>query len=152
MRKTAKGILAELENSRQHYHQRMAKNNWERALDTALQTGVRQLKEAEGGDGSDVSTLIREAELLKSAADREAYSAILDQEKGGDAAIVQLLLQAHFDTIAILGQIMQMSEEQAVEAAKKMLAQLINNCTSAASQVIKPDGGLPVTEAFAPRK
>ena len=152
MRKTAKGILAELENSRQHYHQRMAKSNWERALDTALQTGIRQLKDAEGGDGSDVSTLIRETELLKSAADREAFSAILDQEKGGDAPVVQLLLQAHFETIAILGQIMQMSEEQAVEAAKSMLGQLINNCTSAASQVIKPDGGLPVTEAFAPRK
>jgi kinesin family protein 18/19 len=152
MRKTAKGILTELESSRQHYHQRMAKNTWERALETALQTGIRQLKEAEGGDGSDVTTLIRETELLKSAADREAYSAILDQEKGGDAAIVQLLLQAHFDTIAILGQILHMSEEEAVQAAKSMLGQLINNCTSAASQVIKPEGGLPVTEAFAPRK
>lgn len=152
MRKTAKGILVELENSRQHYHQRLAKNNWERALDTALQTGIRQLKDAEAGDGSEVSTLVRETELLKVSADREAYSSIMDQEKGGDAAIVQLLLQAHFDTIAILSQIMQMSEHDAMQAAKKMLVQLINNCTAAASQVIKPDGGLPVTEAFAPRK
>ena len=49
MRKTAQGILAELEGSRQHYHQRIAKNNWERALDGALQTGVRQLNEMDGG-------------------------------------------------------------------------------------------------------
>jgi kinesin family protein 18/19 len=152
MRKTAKGILTELESSRQHYHQRLAKNNWERALDTALQNGIRQLKEAESGDGSDVSTLIRETELLKSVADREAHTAILDQEKGGDAAIVQVLLQAHFDTIAILGQIMQMSEEDAVHAAQSMLGQLITNCSTAASQVIKPEGGLPVTEVFPPRR
>jgi kinesin family protein 18/19 len=152
MRKTAKGILTELEGSRQHYHQRLAKNNWERALDTALQIGVRQLKEVEGGDESDVSTLIRETELLKSMADREAYTAILDQEKGGDAAVVQVLLQAHFDTIAILRQIMQMAEADAVIAAKTMLAQLVSSCSSATSQVIKPEGGLPVTEVFAPRK
>ncbi len=50
-------VVPPLESSRQHYHQRMAKNTWERALETALQTGIRQLKEAEGGDGSDVTTL-----------------------------------------------------------------------------------------------
>ncbi|KIW09485.1 uncharacterized protein PV09_00363 [Verruconis gallopava] len=153
MRKTAKGILTELESSRQHYHQRLAKFNWERALDTALQTGIRQLNEAEGvNDGSEVSMLIRETELLKSMADREAYTAILDQEKGGDAPIVQVQLQAHFETIAILGQIMQMSEQDAIQAAKDMLGQLINSCSSAASQVIRPDGGLPVTEKFEPRR
>jgi kinesin family protein 18/19 len=152
MRKTAQGILTELESSRQHYHQRLAKNNWERAVDTALQTGIRQLKEADPDDSSDLSSLVREAELLKSTADREAHVSILEMEKGGDAAMVQVLLQAHFDTITILGQILQMGEDDAVQAARKMLGQIVNSCCTATSQVIKPEGGLPVTEEFAPSR
>jgi kinesin family protein 18/19 len=66
--------------------------------------------------------------------------------------LIQVLLQTHFDTIAILDQILQMSEEDAVDAAKKLLGQIVAACTSASSQVIKPDGGLPVTEAFPPSK
>jgi kinesin family protein 18/19 len=152
MRKTAQGVLAELESSRQHYHQRLAKNNWERALDSALQSGIRQLKEVDGQNGSDVASLIRETELLKSMADREAHTSILDQEKGGDAATVQVLLQAHFDTVAILGQILQMPEHDAVRTAKNMLSKIVDACSVATSQVIKPEGGLPVTEAFAPSR
>ncbi|KAF2090238.1 kinesin family protein [Saccharata proteae CBS 121410] len=153
MRKTALGIQAELEGSRQHYHQRIAKSNWERAIDTALQTGVRQLKEVDGSDiGSDVANLTREAELLKANADREAYTSVLDQERGGDAAVVQVLLQAHFETVAILGQIISMDEEDAIKAARDMLGKLVNSCSDATSQVIKPDGGLPITEAFPPMK
>ncbi|OCK77764.1 kinesin family protein-like protein [Lepidopterella palustris CBS 459.81] len=153
MRKTALGIQTELESSRQHYHQRLAKNNWERAIETALQVGLRQLQEVDGAtDSSDVASLTREAELLKSIADREAYASVLDQEKGGDSAIVQVLLQAQFETIAILSQIMLMDEEDAVQAARKVLGKIITSCSDATSQVIKPDGGLPVTEVFAPSR
>lgn len=153
MRKTALGIQTELEGSRQHYHQRIAKNNWERAIETALQTGLRQLQEVDGAtDGSDVASLTREAELLKSTADREAYTSVLEQEKGGDAAIVQVLLQAHFETVAILSQIMTMDEEEAVQEARRVLAKIVTSCSDATSQVIKPDGGLPVTEVFAPTR
>ncbi|KAF2669062.1 kinesin-domain-containing protein [Microthyrium microscopicum] len=153
MRKTAQGILAELESSRQHYHQRLSKSTWDRALETALQTGIRQLKEADGSnDAVEISTIVREAELLRSMADRETYMSMLEQEKGGDAALVQVLLQAHFETIAILGQIMQMSEEEAVQAARRLLGQIITACSTATSQVIKPEGGLPVTEAFPPTR
>jgi kinesin family protein 18/19 len=152
MRKTAQGILAELESSRQHYHQRISKNNWERALNTALESGIRQLKETDGQGGSEVASLIREAELLKSMADRETFTSILEQEKGGDAAMVQVLLQAHFDTVAILGQILQMPEQDAVRTAKNMLAKIITACSAATSQVIKPEGGLPVAEAFPPSR
>ncbi|EOD48589.1 putative kinesin family protein [Neofusicoccum parvum UCRNP2] len=151
MRKTALGIQAELESTRQHFHQRLAKNNWDRAIDTALQTGIRQLKEVDPANcGTNVATLMREAELLRANADREAYAAVLEQEKGGDSAVVQMLLQAHFDVVAILGQIMVMDEEEAVRAAKEMLGKLVSSCSEAASQVIRPDGGLPVIEAFPP--
>jgi len=153
MRKTAQGILAELESSRQHYHQRLSKNNWERAVTSALDNGIRQLKEADGSaDPSGIASLTREAELLKSNADRDVYTAMLDQEKGGDAAVVQVLLQAHFETVAILGQIMQMDERDAIQAARTMLGKLLKSCSDATSQVIKPDGGLPVTELFPPTR
>jgi kinesin family protein 18/19 len=153
MRKTAQGTLAELESSRQHLHQRLAKCNWERALDSALQTGIRQLRDTEDcGDASDVSSLIRETELLKSVADRESYTSLLELDKGGDAAVVQVLLQAHFETVAILGQILVMTEDEAVQAAKNLLNKIVSQCSTATSQVIKPDGGLPVTEAFPPTK
>jgi kinesin family protein 18/19 len=152
MRKTAQGILTELEGSRQHYHQRLSKHTWDRALESALQTGIRQLRESDGSDGSEISALIREAEVLRGMADREAHTALLEQDKCGDSALIQVLLQAHFDTIAILDQILQMSEEDAVDAAKKLLGPIVAACTSASSQAIKPDGGLPVTEAFPPSK
>lgn len=151
MRKTALGIQAELEATRQHYHQKLARSSWDRALDMALQTGIRQLRETDSANcGSDVASLMREAELLRSCAERETYMAVLEQERGGDAAVVQVLLQAHFETVAILGQIMTMSEEDAVKAAKDMLGKIISSCSDATSQVIKPDGGLPVIEAFPP--
>ncbi|KAH0272459.1 kinesin-domain-containing protein, partial [Aureobasidium melanogenum] len=155
MRKTASGILVELEGSRQHYHKRLAKANWERSLDTALQNGIRQLQEADASTSMTspaVASLKQEVEVMRSRAEREVQSAVLDQEKTGDTALVQVLLQAHFETIAILGQIMQMDEEEAVKAAKLVLTKLLNSCTEATSQVIRPDGGLAIIEAVPPTK
>lgn len=166
IRKTATGILAELETSRQHYHQKLSKNNWERAVDTALQTGIKQLKDLSNSSSSvgvgsnnigdcavDIASLTREAELFKSLADREACSSVLEQEKGsGESAVVQLLLQAHFDTIAIINQILSMDEREAVIAAKNTLGKLVSACSNATSQVVKPDGGLPAVEAFPPTR
>ncbi|KAG9838824.1 kinesin-domain-containing protein, partial [Aureobasidium melanogenum] len=99
-----------------------------------------------------VASLKQEVEVLRSRAEREVQSAVLDQEKTGDTALVQVLLQAHFETIAILGQIMQMDEEEAVKAAKLVLTKLLNSCTEATSQVIRPDGGLAIIEAVPPTK
>ena len=163
IRKTATGIVAELETSRQHYHKRLAKSNWDRALDTALQTGIKQLKELGGSNGGsgnnsadcalNIANLTREVEFFKSLADREAYTSVLEQEKGcGEAAIMQVLLQAHFDTIAIINQILSMDEREAVIAAKNALGKLITACSDATSQVVKPDGRLPAVEAFPPTR
>ncbi|EHK96296.1 putative Kinesin-like protein 6 [Glarea lozoyensis 74030] len=90
MRKTAQGIIFELENSRQHYHQRLDKINWERAIDSALQNSVRQLTEVDGSiDGVEAASLTREAELLKANAGRDALREVMDQDKAGDASIMQ---------------------------------------------------------------
>lgn len=154
MRKTAQGILVELEGSRQHYHQRLAKSNWTRAIDTALQDGLRQLQGLDGAvpDSAEEVSLKKEIEVLKGRADMEMHLTILEQEKGGEAGLMQVLLSAHFETVAILNGILQMSEEDAVEAAKGVLGKLLTSCTEATSQVIKPDGGLQITEALPPTR
>lgn len=153
MRKTAQGILVELENSRQHYHQRLDKSNWERAIDSALQNSIRQLTEADGStDGSDVANLTREVEVLKASASRDALREVLDLEKGGDAGLMQVLITAHLDTISSLNDILAMSTEEAIEHAKSILTRLLNSCSTAVSQVIKPDGSLTVAHAFPPTK
>ncbi|KAJ4368569.1 tubulin-dependent ATPase kip3 [Didymella sp. IMI 355093] len=151
MRDTAIGISAELEQSRQHHHRRLERSTWASKLDTALNFGLRQLTELDGTtDGPDAANLTREYQILKSNAEREVLSVLLEQERGGDAATVQVLVQAHIETVAILSQITQMDETQAVETARKLLAKIMNACTGATAQVIRPDGGLPVTEFFAP--
>lgn len=151
VRDTAIGISAELEQTRQHCHRRLERSSWTSKLDTALQFGMRQLSEIDGSEDShDAANIKREYEILKSNAEREALGVLLDQEKGGDAAIVQVLVQAHIETVAILSQITQMEEEEAVQAARKILTQIMNSCTNATARAVRPDGGLPVTEFFAP--
>jgi kinesin family protein 18/19 len=151
MRDTAVGISAELEQTRQHCHRRLERGNWTSKMDTALHVGLKGLAEIDGSnDGHDSGNLTREYELLKANADRELVNAILEQEKGGDAAIVQVLVQAHIETVTILSQITQLSETEAVETARKLITKIMNSCTNATSQAIRPDGGLPVTEFFAP--
>lgn len=153
MKKSAQGVLVELEGSRQHYHQKLSKGNWQRAVDTALQMGLKQLQEVDSvKDGSEMTSLAREAELLKATAERELQSAVADQEKGFDAALMQVLLQAHFETAAIINQLLLMEESEAVQAAKGVLGKMLTSCTEATSHVIKPDGSLPVVEAFPPTR
>lgn len=151
MRDTAVGISAELEQTRQHCHRRLERSSWTSKLDTALQFGLRQLGEIDASnDSHDAANIKREFEILKSNAEREALGVLLDQDKGGDAAVVQVLVQAHIETVAILNQIVQMDEQEAVQAARKILTQIMTSCTNSTAQAIRPDGGLPVTEFFAP--
>ena len=153
MRKTAQGILLELEGSRHHHHQRLTKSNWARAVDSALQNAIKQLKEADGReDGPDAACLGREAEHLRANAEREALLAVLEDEKSGEASTVQILLQAHFETIAAVQSLMSMSEEEAVGTAKVILRKVLTGCTSVASHIIKPDGSLIPTEVFPPTR
>lgn len=152
-RKTAQGIMLELENSRQHLHQRLEKANWERAMDSALQNSIRQITEAEGtADGSEVAALTREAEFLKANAAREELNDVLEMEKGGDVAIMQVLLSAHFDTISSINDILLMDESDAIRHAKSVLTGLLNTCSAATANVVKPDGSLAVNQVFPPTK
>lgn len=148
MRRTAEGIRMELETSRHHFHQLMSKNAWQRPLDTALNTGLDQLRDTiEGANvGSEADTLEKEAELLKSCADRELYMSTLEHEKTAEGAIMQILLQAQFETITMINQLLTMNEAEAIQAAKKILHKMFTACSDATAQAIKPDPTLPATE------
>lgn len=152
MRKTAQGILVELESSRQHMHQRLEKSNWERAIDSALQHSISQLSAVDAVDGGDQDVLLREAEVLKSNFMRDAYRDVLELDKAGDAGTVQVLLTAQFDLLASLSETLNMSEEEAIAHAKSLINRLLQVGYTAAGQVIKPDGSMPPAEMFPPSK
>jgi len=152
VRKTAQGIMIELESGRHHCQQKVNKNNWERALNSALEFGHTSLRDFDTGDTLDASTLSREVELLKANAEREALLAVAEQDRMGDAVTAQVLLQAHFETIAAINQMNRMSVDEAVEKATGILTKMLTSATGAVSHVVKPDGSLAPVEAFAPRK
>ncbi|KAH8198910.1 hypothetical protein TruAng_006918 [Truncatella angustata] len=153
MRNTAQGILIELENSRHHIHQKLEKGNWERAIDSALQHSIGQLPTGDAhADAGEMATLQREAELLKSNFAREAYREVLEQDKAGDAGMMQVLLTAQFDIMASLAETMNMSADDAVAHAKKIINRLLETGYSAASHIVKPEGGSAPVEKFAPSK
>ncbi|KAK3385431.1 P-loop containing nucleoside triphosphate hydrolase protein [Podospora didyma] len=151
IRKTAHGILVELEASRQHIHQKIDRSNWERALDSALHHSISQLPAGDGVvDGSD--PLLREAEILKSNFMRDAYREVLEQDKAGDAAVLQVLLTAQFEILSSLSEMLSMSEDKAVAHAKATIKRLLETGFSAASHVVKPDGSMMPVELFPPTK
>lgn len=152
IRKTAQGVMIELENSRHHCNQKVTRSTWERALNSALDNGLRQLKEVETGDALDAATLSREVELIKANAERDALLAVAEHDKLGDAATVQVMLQAHFETIACIESLNRMSVDEAVEAATGILGKMLMSCTKATSHVVKPDGSIAPVEVFAPTK
>jgi len=153
MRKTAQGILVELESSRQHIHQRLEKSNWERAIDSALHHTLCLLQGTEGAsDGSERDTLAREAEALKTGFMRDAYREVLELDKAGDAAVLQVLLSTQFDILASLSETLNMSEEEAVAHAKSIIKRLLETGYSAASHVVKPDGSMMPVEFNPPTK
>lgn len=152
IRKTAQGILVELEASRHHVYQRLQNTNWERAVDTALQHSIKLLPEEGGDNSSHIATLQRETELIKSNFGREMYREVLEQEKGADAATMQVLLTAQFEMVTSMADTLAMNEEDAVSHAKSIINRLLETGVAAASHVVKPDGAPPAVEAFPPTK
>ncbi|KAI4147339.1 MAG: hypothetical protein LQ340_005601 [Diploschistes diacapsis] len=153
MRKTGQGIVLELENSRHHYHQKMSKSNWERAIDSALQSGLRQLKELDSTvEGADSANLHREVELLKANAEREALVAVAEQDKGSESAMVEVLVKAHFETMAAVQHLMSMDEDEAVQSAKRILSRIFQSSMETTSHIVQPNAKIAPIESFPPTK
>jgi kinesin family protein 18/19 len=151
-RKSAQGIMVELENSRHHCNQKVAKSTWDRAMNSALDNGLRSLQEIDSSDTFDSSTLNREVEYLRANAEREALASAADQDKAGDAGTIQVLLQSLFETVSAIDGLNRMSVDEAIEAANETLGKVLNSASNAASHVVKPDGSLAPVEVFAPTK
>ncbi|KAJ5574328.1 uncharacterized protein N7459_008755 [Penicillium hispanicum] len=143
IRKTAQGILLELESSRHHYNQRLTKCTWDRAMNSAVENATKQLQEFDISDNSDFANLNREAELLRSNAEREALSAVVEQDKAGEMAAVQVLLQAQFEIISSIEDIMQLNAAEAIQKGRVILTKMLDNCSTTASSLVKPDGSMP---------
>ena len=152
MRSTGQGIMYELENSRHHYHQKISKNNWERAIDSALQNSLRLLKELDQMDFAGCENLVREVEILKSNAERESLIAVAEQEKNVETTMVEVLLKSHFETIAAVKNLMVLTEEEAIAAARDILNNILRSSTDVVSHVIQPNGKLATVESFPPSK
>ncbi|ROW11823.1 hypothetical protein VPNG_05015 [Cytospora leucostoma] len=153
MRKTAQGILVELETSRQHLHHKLECSNWERAIDSALQHSIVQLPTGDGiADCGEAASLAREADLLKVQFMREAHHQVLEQEKGVDATTIQALLTAQFEMLSSMTDLVAMDEDNAVAHARDNIKRLLETGYSAASHVIKSDGSMMPAEMFPPSK
>jgi kinesin family protein 18/19 len=143
VRKSAQGILLELEGSRHHYNQRLSKSNWDRAVISAVENAAKQLQEFDTTDNSDFANLNREADLLRSNAEREALSAVIEQDKAGEVSAVQLLLQAQFEMMSSIEEIMQLNASEAIKKGRTILMKMMEDCTNAATTLVKPDGSMP---------
>ena len=72
-----------------------------------------------------------------------------EQGKVGDAAMVQVLLQAHLETIAGTERSQRIKDvDEAIEKIPVILSQMLASCSNAVSHVVKPDGSLAPVEAF----
>ncbi|KAJ6187399.1 hypothetical protein N7519_002307 [Penicillium mononematosum] len=143
VRKSAQGILLELEGSRHHYNQKLSKNTWDRAVTSAVENSAKQLREFDITDDSDYANLNREAELLRSNAEREALTAVIEQDKAGEAAAVQLLLQAQFEMMSSIEDIMQLNASEAIKKGRAILTKMLEDCSNVATNLVKPDGTMP---------
>ncbi|CAI7610394.1 unnamed protein product [Penicillium manginii] len=146
IRKTAQGILLELEDSRHHYHQRLSKSTWDRAMNSAVENATKQLQEFDISDNSDFANLDREAEVLRSNAEREALSAVVEQDKAGEAVAVQVLLQAQFELMASIEDIMDLNASEAIRKGRAILTKMLDSCETTVSSLVKPDGSLPALQ------
>ncbi|CAI4218446.1 unnamed protein product [Parascedosporium putredinis] len=155
IQKTANGILAELQTSRHHLHQKLESSNWERALDTALQHSIRLLSDGADGsaDGSSqVAVLQREAEMLKTTFSKEMYREVLEQEKGADKGTMEVLLTAQLEIISSMSDTLSMSPADAVTHAKAIIHKMLESGVAAANYAVRPDSAPPKIELYAPSK
>lgn len=153
IKKTAEGMLNEFEISRQHFRQRLEKNNWERQMISSLENCINELIDADGtADSSEVASLEREVEMLKANFARDCINEVLAMDKDADSGLMQTLLNAHIDIITSLNDVLAMTQEEAVQHAKAVLKRLFNTASAAVSQAVKPDGSINLTQQFPPTK
>lgn len=152
MREEAGKVLSELKSNQKYLQQRIAGPSWEKVIDHALQTSLRTLQLIDGVMETDISALTCEANLLKMTAERDVLHEIAETEVD-ISAMVHILSKAHFETVATLGRVVvgfNISEEQAIEEAKKSLFEVQKGASDALSHIIKPNGELISMDNYKP--
>lgn len=152
MREEAEKVLSDLKNNQKYLQQRLAGPSWEKVIDHALQTSLRILQLIDGVTETDVSALTCEANLFKMTAERDILHAIAETEVDL-SPMVHTLSKAHFETVVTLSQVMvgfNISEEQAIEEAKKLLFEVQKGASDAVSHIIKPNGELISMDNYKP--
>lgn len=152
MREEAEKVLSDLKNNQKYLQQRLAGPSWEKVIDHALQTSLHILQLIDGVTETDVSALTCEANLFKMTAERDVLHAIAETEVDL-SSMVHTLSKAHFETVVTLSRVMvgfNISEEQAIEEAKKLLFEVQKGASDAVSHIIKPNGELISMDNYKP--
>ncbi|KAL7268364.1 tubulin-dependent ATPase kip3 [Rhizina undulata] len=149
MRHEAEKVLRELEHNRHYVQERIGTLGWEKSLESAFQTGVKNLQSIEGVTETDMAALKCEAELLKAMGEREILHAIAESDSDISSS-VHTLAKAHFEIVTTLTQLMgsNLVEGEAMEAAKKSLFEMQQGAADAVSHIIKPGGELVSTDTY----
>ncbi|KAG0639910.1 P-loop containing nucleoside triphosphate hydrolase protein [Tuber brumale] len=143
MRAEAQKVVLDLRGNHQYLQHKLAGPNWEKVIDSALQTGLRSLQACGGVTETDIATLTCEANLLRMTAERDILHAIAEAD-ADLSSMVHALSKAHFETVGTITRILEsnVTEEEALEMAKKSLFEVQQGASDAVSHVIKPNGEL----------
>jgi len=149
MRAEAQKVILDLRGNHQYLQQKLVGPNWEKVIDSALQNSLRSLQAYDGVTEIDVATLTCEANLLRKTAERDILHAIAEVDVDF-SSIVHTLSKAHFETVGTITRILEsnVTEEEALELAKKSLFEVQRSASDAASHVIKPNGELVSSESY----
>ncbi|KAH0613476.1 uncharacterized protein H6S33_005362 [Morchella sextelata] len=150
-RDEAEKVLSELRGNQKYLQQKLSGPGCEKVIDQALMLSLRSLQAIEGIMETDLSALTCEANLLKMTAERDALHAVANTDPDF-SSIIHTLSKAHFETVAKLSQIgeINVSEEQAVEQARKSLFEVQKAASDAVSHIIKPNGELASIDSYRP--
>lgn len=151
LRVEADKVLKELYSNQQMVKQRLSGPGWDKAMDIALQQGLRSLYTIDGATETDAAVFNTEGNLLRITAERD----ILEGLNGSDvdsSFTISALTRAHFVAFATLSKVMENNapEAEAVEAVRKSLFEVQRSAGDAVSQIIKPSGELAPTEVYQP--
>ncbi|KAH8151857.1 uncharacterized protein LAJ45_03850 [Morchella importuna] len=137
-RDEAEKVLSELRGNQKYLQQRLSGPGCEKVIDQALMLSLRSLQAIEGVMETDLAALICEANLLKMTAERDALHAVANTDPDF-SSIIHTLSKAHFETVAKLSQIgeINVSEEQAVEQARKSLFEVQKAASDASPRPVK---------------
>lgn len=149
MRAEADKVLQELDEHHSYVQQKLSGPSWEKIIDSALQSGAKNVNSVEGALDSDVAVLTTEANLLRMSGERDILHALAEADVDF-SSVVHMLAKTHFETVVVVNKILStsISEEEALEAARKSLFDIQQGASDSVSHVVRPGGELVSSESY----